>query len=167
MDQTSVYLSRFPSRPILITIFLVSILLSFLAGYFFPKFNSPIVTTKPNPIAVSANPVVNVPIATDSSSVKSLYVVYLLSGVVENITPITKNNKSGYEIQMLSPSGPLIAQKFFVSDKATNIVLLDNKGQETKSQLSSFKKGDSIQLNFQIDIKKGSEIQVTKIVLLQ
>lgn len=166
MDQPSVYPLRYPSKFVLITILLICVLLSFLAGYFSPKFTNSSIPTKPNPV-VSPSLTVKIPIESGSSAVKSLYVVYFLTGVVENINPTAKNNSNGYEIQMLSPTGPLINYRFFVSGQTTNVVLLDNKGQETKSQLSSIKKGDSIQLNYQLDIKKGSADQVTKIAVLK
>lgn len=163
-----------PPRLILITAFVVTTLLSFLAGYFFPKFNNPspqssVVLTKSNPPVptVSSTLTVNLPIAASSSSVKSLWVVYLLTGVVDSIASVTKDDKSGQEIQMSSPTGPLVSQKFFASDQTTNVVLLDSKGKETKYQLSMLKKGDPIQLNYQLDIKKPTEVQVTKIAVLK
>lgn len=162
-----------PSRPILITAFLVTMLLSFLAGYFLSKFNNhknqpAAIPNKSNQSIPAVTTALNIslPIETTSSSVKSLYVVYLLSGIIDSITPVTNTNKNGYEIQISSPTGPLVNQKFFVSDQA-NIVRLDNKSKEIKYQLSNLKKGDSIQLNYQLDIKKQSAAQVTKIIVLQ
>ncbi len=162
------------SRPILITVFLVTILLSFLAGYFLSKFNnsrnqSATIPNKSNPsipaVATALN--ISLPIETSSSAVKSLYAVYLLSGVIDSITPVINNNKNGYEIQISSPTGPLVDQKFFANNQTTNVVSLDKQNKETKYQLSMLKKGDPIQINYQLNIKKSSEAQVTKIMVLQ
>lgn len=166
--------TTYQNKLFLIIVFMMTTILSFLAGYFFSKFSSPknqppTISTKPNSSipAVLPNLTVSLPIPTTSSSVKSLYIVYLLNGVVDNITPITKSGKSGYEIQISSPTGPLVNQKFFVNDQTTNIVRLDKQGKETKYQLSAIQKGDSIQLNYQLDIKKQSEAQITKITVLK
>lgn len=161
------------SRPILITAFLVTMLLSFLAGYFLSKFNNPknqsaTIPNKSNQLIPAVTTALNIslPIESSSSAVKSLWVVYLLTGVIDNIAHVTNNNVNGYEIKISSPTGPLVNQKFFVNDQA-NIVRLDNKSKEIKYQLSNLKKGDSIQLNYQLDIKKQSEPQVTKIAILK
>lgn len=162
------------SRVILIAVFVVTIILSFLAGYLFFKFSNPknqLSAAPVNPTSsapvIPPNLTVNLPIETTSSAVKSLYIVYLLTGRIDNITPIAKNGKSGYEIQILSPTGPLVNQKFFVTDRATNVVRLDKQSKETKYQLSMLKKDDPIQISFQLNIKKDSETQVTKIAVLK
>lgn len=154
------------SKLIFIAAFLIIIFLCFTAGYFSNQYhllNLNLTNNLPKPIlTTTAKPAFDLPIATDSSAVKSLYIFYLLSGIVNSITP----SQNGYEIQISSPTGPLVNQKFF-ADKTTNVVRLSSKGVETKYSLSDLKESDPIQLNFQMEIKKNSNIQVTKIAVLK
>lgn len=156
-------------RPAAIAVFVLIALAGFLAGNASPKLlnfgnQANNVPLPPVPAPLPANAVM-APIETNSSAVKSLYIVYVLSGVIDSIAPAEQNKTSGYQLQILSPTGPLVDQKFFVSDKA-NIVQLDKAGKETKYQLSNLKKGNSIQISYQINIKKNSEGQVTKVAVL-
>lgn len=134
-------------------------------GEFFSLSQTP-VPISPTPIPQPKNVLSSLPIDPQSDGVKSLKLLYLLQGVVNNIEQTGQKPGNGYTLQVLTPRGNLFAIPFWVSDQTATIVKVDTKGRETKYALSSIKKNDSIMLNYYLDPLLPSEAQVTKVMVL-
>lgn len=120
---------------------------------------------RPTTSLTSPNTVI-LPIDPKSSGVRTAGLVYLLNGVVGDISFTSKDNKDGYEIKLLRSNGLETPMKFFARDDSATIVQLDKDGKESKYSLSGIKKGDSIFLNYYIDLRKDpQEPQVTKVAV--
>lgn len=106
------------------------------------------------------------PIDPKNSSVNTAGVLYLLSGVIEQANPIGQGGKEGVEIELRTPTGPVLQKKFFVIPNSATVVYVGQDGAESKYDLYSLQKGQSVKLNFYLDLlAKDRSGQVTKIAV--
>lgn len=96
-----------------------------------------------------------------SPSVKSAGILYLVSGTINKVTPASTGE---IEVEILDSKGSLVAQKFTISNSSSNIVR-SKDSKEERITTKEIKNGQSILLNYYIDLKTNQG-QVSKVVII-
>ncbi|NTV31302.1 hypothetical protein HGA91_04990 [candidate division WWE3 bacterium] len=100
----------------------------------------------------------------ESTSIESAGLLYLISGVVNDVTPAYNANQQGISFHLIDGQGNLLPPQFMLYDSSTSIVHLDSQG-ESQASIKDIRQGDAVKVNYYVDLKSGESL-VTKIALL-
>lgn len=105
-------------------------------------------------------------VAIDSPEVLSAGLIYLIQGVVHEMTPAFNNSdQSGVAFRLLDAKGVPMAPQFVVYEERTTLVTVNSQGEE-KITIKSIENGDPVQVNYYVDLKTGTAV-VTKLAALK